>query len=333
MKKTAATKAVKTSGKATKNQLDLRKLFEAFLVDQKCNGNSPKTIRYYNQNVPRFFDYLENENRITDINAELLYKVKEYTIYLKELKKNDPKTGLPTNKLLASSSVRTYVRSVKTFISWMGKEGFIEENIASKIKLPKQTKKTIEILTEEEIASIMNWLKKKKSNHFRDLCIFCSSLELGARLGELTFLKISDVKVEQGILKVLGKGSKERYIPFGVNLQKLFMKYIQYERPTPISDRVESLFLIDDGTPISTTTIVQLFRRIKEATGIEKLHPHLMRHTMITYSLTKDTNIFALKQKTGHSSFEIMGNYLHLAESLCSMKSSKISILDGMSFK
>lgn len=58
-----------------------------------------------------------------------------------------------------------------------------------------------------------------------------------------------------------------------------------------------------------------------------------MRHTMITMSLAKDSNIFALKQKTGHSSFEIMGNYLHMAEGLGNMKANGISVLDSLSFK
>jgi len=333
MKKKGNGKQESASVKNTARQLDLRKLYQSFLIDQRCNGNSPKTLRYYEQNITRFLKYLEENFGSTDLLPSLLDQVKQYTLYLKSSHKIDPVSGLKKDEYLSSSTIRTYVRAVKCFVSWLGNEGFIDEFLARKIKLPKATKKAIEILDEQEIDMIMNYLKQKKTNHYRDLAIFCCSLELGARLSEITFLKIKDVHLEQGICKVLGKGNKERYITFGRSLQKILSKYIYQERPEPFNDKVESLFLKSDGKPITTTTIVQLFRRIKNATGIEKLHPHLMRHTMITMSLAKDSNIFALKQKTGHSSFEIMGNYLHMAEGLGNMKANGISVLDSLSFK
>lgn len=196
MKKTGNVKQGNVSAKNTAKQMDLRKFYNSFLIDQKCNGNSPKTLRYYEQNITRFLKYLDDNFGTTALSQSLLDQVKQYILHLKSSHKIDPLSGLETSEYLSSSTIRTYVRAVKCFVSWLENEGFAEENTAKKIKLPKATKKAIEILDEQEINTIMDYLKRKKTNHYRDLAIFECSLELGARLSEITYLKIYNVYVE-----------------------------------------------------------------------------------------------------------------------------------------
>ena len=93
------------------------------------------------------------------------------------------------------------------------------------------------------------------------------------------------------------------------------------------------MFLKCDGTPITQSTIKQLFRRLKDKLGMEKLHPHLCRHTFCTLYLVNGGDIFSLKQLTGHESFEILNNYVHLASSTVNMKGKSLSILDTMKLK
>lgn len=134
----------------------------------------------------------------------------------------------------------------------------------------------------------------------------------------------------ENTLKVLGKGDKERIVSYGVNLQKIVFKYINQERPEPASKKIDSLFLKNDGVPITQATIKQLFRRLKDKLKMEKLHPHLCRHTFCTMYLANGGDIFSLKQMTGHESFEILNNYVHLASSMVSIKNRSLSLLDDM---
>jgi len=215
----------------------------------------------------------------------------------------------------------------------MEEEGYLNSVVSAEIKLPKAATKIIEILNEEEISEIFKYLENKKINHQRDLTIVMTFLECGVRLEELTIVKLSNIKLNQNTLKVLGKGNKERIVSYGVNLQKMLYKYINQERPVPANKKVDSLFLKQDGMPISQAVIKKLFRQMKEKLDIEKLHPHIFRHTYCTMYLANGGDIFSLKQSTGHESFEILNNYVHLASSLSNIKNKSLSLIDGMKLK
>ncbi|NLL06052.1 MAG: tyrosine-type recombinase/integrase, partial [Clostridiaceae bacterium] len=107
----------------------------------------------------------------------------------------------------------------------------------------------MEILSEEDINEIFKYLETKSENHFRDILIIMVLLECGLRLEEATTLKLQNINIKQNTMKVLGKGNKERIISYGVNVQKMFFKYINQERPEPINKKVEGLFLKSDGSP------------------------------------------------------------------------------------
>ena len=309
----------------------LKKHLENFVIDQKVAGNSKRTVEYYQDNVTRFINWLETEFNSTDISFIKLNNIKLYTLHLKESNKLDPRRKKETDEPLSDVTVRTYLRAVKCFISYLSKEGFIDENLPSKIKLPKARKKQIDILDDQEIQMIINVLKKKKTNHYRDLAIMYLFLETGARLNEVVTLKLPNIKFNQNILKVLGKGDKERYIQYGVNVQRMLMKYINFERPQPINKSIDYVFLKADGYPITQHTVKNLFRRIKEWTGIEKLHPHLCRHTMITMSLMNGENPFMLKSKTRHSDFKIIENYYQAAGAI--QNKNNYSLMDNLNIK
>jgi integrase/recombinase XerC/integrase/recombinase XerD len=260
-------------------------------------------------------------------------QIKKYILYLKKAKKWKDTEFIESDDMLSSISVQTYVRAIKAWISWMEEEGYIIEPVSSGVKLPKAVKSVIEILTDDEIKIIAKFLDGKKQNKLRDLLIVMLFLECGLRLEEATKLKLKNIQLSQNSLTVLGKGQKERIVSFGVNLQKLIYKYINQERPTPVTPKVDALFLLNDGRPVTQSTIKQLFKRMKRKTGIEKLHPHLLRHTFCTLYLLNNGNIYSLKQQTGHESFEILNNYVHLASTLTNNKTKSLSLLDNMKIK
>lgn len=333
-------KVIRTSGHTSEaNLASNRKVFsldsmkEGFLLEQSCRSNMEATIQYYQGNIDRFMRYLEENGQ--EFTTENIFRdqIKKYLLYLKKAKKWKDTEYIESDDVLSSISVQTYIRAIKAWISWMEEEGYIEGPVSSGIKLPKVVKSVIEILTEDEIKSVIKYLGDKKQNKLRDLLIVLLLLECGLRIDEVTRLKFKNIQLSQNSLTVLGKGQKERIVSYGVNLQRLIYKYINQERPETSTQKVESLFLLSDGKPITQSTVKQLFKRMKRKTGIEKLHPHLLRHTYCTMYLAGGGDIFSLKQSTGHESFEILNNYVHLASTLINIRTKSLSLLDGLKIK
>ena len=312
---------------------DLQTMKEGFLFEQDCRGNSRATIQYYDGNITRFIAYLEEQGLDTDTSSISKEQIQKYILYLRNTKKWAKTAHIKSGEYLVSKSIQTYIRALKAWAAWMESEGYVEEGTSVMIKLPKATKRLKEILSEEEIQDIMKFLEAKPENHYRDLLIIMILLECGLRLEEVTKLKLKNIDLKQNTMKVLGKGDKERIVSYGVNLQRTIFKYINQERPEPANKRVESLFLKNDGTAITQDTVKQLFRRIKEKTEMDKLHPHLCRHTYCTMYLANGGDIFSLKMSTGHESFEILNNYVHLANSISNIKNKSLSLLDEMKLK
>ena len=312
---------------------DLQRMMEGFLLEQNCRGNSKATVKYYEGNILRFISYLEEQKVDTDTSSITKEQIQKYIVYLKNTKKWVKTENIKSNEQIASKSIQTYIRAMKVWITWMEEEGYLARNVSAEIKLPKATKKVLEILSEEEISEIFRCLESKNKNCFRDLLIIMVLFECGLRLEEATTLKLQNINIKQNTMKVLGKGNKERVVSYGVNVQKMLFKYINQERSEPANKKIDSLFLKNDGYPITQSTIKQLFRRLKGKLKMEKLHPHLLRHTYCTMYLANGGDIFSLKQSTGHESFEILNNYVHLAGAIVNIKNKSLSLIDGMKLK
>ncbi len=315
-------------GKDAIHLFSLEKMKDGFLLEQSCRGNSKATEEYYKGNIDRFVSYLEEQGLDTDTSSITKEQIKKYILYLKTARKWAKTQHIESNGQLTSKSVQTYVRALKAWAAWMEDEGYLNKIVSSEIKLPRATAPAIEILKEEEIYTVLKYLDCKKINHLRDLVIISVMVECGLRLEEVTKLKLANVRLNQNTLKVLGKGNKERFISFGINMQKMIFKYINQERPEPASAKVESLFLKKDGTAITQATIKQLFRRLRGKTGITKIYPHLLRHTYCTMYLAAGGDIFSLIISTGHESFSVLNNYVHLASTIVHIKDKSLSLMD-----
>ncbi|MDT3700186.1 MAG: tyrosine-type recombinase/integrase [Thermincola sp.] len=217
---------VKTTGELKKcDSYDLDKMMDGFLLEQSCRGNSPATMVFYKENITKFIEYFEDQELELSTASITKEEIKKYILHLKSSKKWTKADHIKCNDTLSSKSIQTYLRAIKAWIRWMAEEGYVDSEVATSIKLPKAARNVIEILSDEEIEEIYKHLNTKANNRLRDLLIFLTLLECGLRLEELTKLKLSNVRVKQNILKVLGKGNKERFVSFGVNLNKLFFKY------------------------------------------------------------------------------------------------------------
>ncbi|OGO77639.1 MAG: hypothetical protein A2Y23_11845 [Clostridiales bacterium GWB2_37_7] len=304
--------------------INLSMLIEQFMIEQELKGNSPKTLKYYRRSLQYFIDYV-GDKPILDIT---LLDLQQYALNIKNRPKYINHPFHPQGETpITTTSMQTYIRALRVFLSWLYNEEYISTEFNKKFRLPKATKKTVEVLTEKEIKTIFSSLNIRTVTGMRSACLCALMLDSGLRLGEAIGINIQDIDFSRGIIKVLGKGNKERIVPLGVQTRKHIIKYITKYRGMHDTDK---LLMSIEGIPLSQNAVKQIFVRLREKTNIEKLHPHLLRHTFATNYLINGGDIFSLQQILGHTSLDMVKRYSHLSASFLMRQHKYNSPLDKL---
>jgi len=150
---------------------------------------------------------------------------------------------------------------------------------------------------------------------YRDMVIVLTLLDTGLRVNELINLKMDNVWLEEGLIKVLGKGNKERLVPIGKQIRKLLWCYTTQYRPDPAWPNLNNLFLTRDGRPLTKNRVDSIMKRYGKIAGLTgvRCSPHTLRYTFAINFLGNDGDIFSLQKILGHSSLEMTRRYCELA--------------------
>jgi site-specific recombinase XerD len=250
---------------------------------------------------------------IPDVKAVGADDLRGFIINLQEREKF---SNHPTNKRggkLSQSTIATYTKGIKVFWSWLEKEGYIEGNPLTKVKIPKVDEKLPKVLSEDDIiklAKVMDGSYEK----IRDKIIFLVLLDTGLRLSEIANLNEGDVDLSQKLLKVRGKGGREAYVPISDEAADEINMWIEIWRC--LFDRkagVNALFVTRSGKPLKAGQIQKNFARYSKVAGI-KLSPHMCRHTCATMMLRNGANLETVKQILRHKNIKVTEQYLHLSQ-------------------
>ena len=305
--------------------IPITKSLDMFLVDQELKGNSNKTINNYRNYVGYFIDYIGTDKMTYDIDIPIL---NDYQISMKNKKKYEGHPFHTGGGKISSVTLQTYIRQLRVYLAWLYKEGCIEIDLVEKFRLPKADKKLVSILNDEEIEKLLNKYKKNTEMNVRNACIIALMLDSGLRLSEVVGIEYDNIYLSQNIVKVFGKGHKERTVPIGIYTKKLLYKYITAYRSMPEYD-TKSLFVDKYKKPLTEDSVKMLFKRLRKTLDIDRLHPHLLRHTFATQYLINGGDTFSLQQILGHTSLEMVRRYSHLASSHMLNKHRKYSPIDN----
>jgi len=303
------------------NEVKLDKLIVHFAQSNRTEGKSPKTISWYSEMLTDFIRFLEpsgNRGVLSEFDVDT---VREFVVHEQE-------------RGMSPYTVQGKVRALKAFSSWLFREGYMSDNLLSDYKLPKVPVILIEPLTSAEIEQLVNCQNPLTAIGCRNIAILILMLDSGIRLSELCTLHFEDAHVEEGYLKVMGKGSKERIVPVGASAQKMLWRYIIHFRPAPLLEADNYLFLTVDGEPLQANAVKLLFNRWGKKAGVHRLHAHLCRHTFATNFLVYHCgDVFRLQQILGHTSLEMVRRYVHYASTQALMYGRTISPVDQMGVK
>jgi site-specific recombinase XerD len=218
---------------------------------------------------------LKERNYSTRLADVGISQVREFVVPLQ----NRPKRG--TTKPLSSHSINSWARSQRAFFNWLYQNGYIDENRLKNMRLPKPTEEEIEILGPEQVQALLNACSPRTSTGCRNRAMAMLVLDAGLRLEEVATPLLADVHIEDGWLRVKGKGNKERVVPYGRNLQQVLTRYVTTFRPEP-NNQPSTFLLTLRGDPLTGWGIQTIIQRLGPRAGLPTLNAHLMRHTFAT---------------------------------------------------
>jgi site-specific recombinase XerD len=307
----------------------LQELIQQYRVSNSVEGKSTYTVEWYTQLLTLFLCYLKRNGLLDNLSTFDITTARNYVLYLQQRKKLSRYPG-NSQKNLSPKTVQCHVRTLKAFSSWLFREGFTSENRLTNLKIPKAPSKIIEPLTPEEINKIFRCINKKHPMGMRDLAILILMLDTGLRASEVCSLQLGHLNLEKYYLKVLGKGAKERIVPFGDYTRTTLNYYINKGRPRLLGKNSDTVFLTADGRPMSVNALKLFFNRLAKSSGISRLHPHLCRHTFATNYLLNGGDVFSLKEILGHTTLEMVNQYLHFTTIQISIQHHRFSPMDWL---
>lgn len=219
---------------------------------------------------------------------------------------------LQENKISRRSIARK-LAALKSFFKFLVRDEIIEQNPTLTIKMPKFDKKLPEYLSVEEIEDLLRLPEHNTFEGIRDLALLELFYGTGIRLNELINIRLSDLLIEENLIRIFGKGKKERVIPLGSFAKKILLHYLQI-RPQYAEKTVDNIFVLKSGKrmyPMAVQRIVQKY--LSQVSNIEHKNPHALRHTYATHLLNAGASIRVVKDLLGHESLSTTQVYTHMS--------------------
>ena len=264
-------------------------------------GLSDNTKQSYQHDLERYAEFL-NSNNIQKFSKALAKDISEFLALLTELG-------------LSPKSRSRYLSSIRGLHSFLLANNLTDSNVADTIDLPKNTRKLPDTLTIEEVSKIIEQPDISKPAGIRDRAILETLYACGLRVSELCNLKQRNIIADSEIIRVFGKGSKERIVPIGASALRWIDEYTQRTRPLFVKNKAtdDILFLNQRGSKLSRMSIWKLVERSARLAGIEpRVHPHIFRHSFATHLLEGGADLRAVQEMLGHSDISTTQIYTHL---------------------
>jgi len=270
-----------------------------YLVFEK--GLSEKTIESYSSDLSKFLEFLKQKG-IKDITQADTPLILKHLIALRE-------SGL------GSRSCARHLITLRGFYKFLAQEKILEFDPAKLIDLPKSGLKLPDVLSVSEINLLLNIPDSNKPLGKRNSAMIELLYAAGLRVSELVNLKFLDVNLEACFVRVLGKGSKERIVPFGLYARNKLDDYINNSRPLLLKNHISQyLFIARAGKPMTRQGFWKLLKQYVKQAGIKKkVTPHSFRHSFASHLLEGGADLRTVQVMLGHVDISSTQIYTHVA--------------------
>ena len=275
--------------------------FHDFLTMLRVERNvSTHTMDAYKRDINQYLMYLG------DLDIKKLSDVKSTHIrdYIRLLSDGG----------MAPASISRIISSIRTYYRFLSSENILDENPVLLINNPKLPKKLPDVLSEKEISLIINAIQESSQFYQRDKAIIELLYSCGIRVTELCNLEMSNLFIDEDLIRVMGKGNKERLLPLGLRSKKYLDDYIKHSRNSHIKKSGSSfVFVSRNGNQLTRAMINIILNKWTQVSGLKKsVSPHKLRHSFATHLLEGGADLRFVQALLGHSDISTTQIYTHI---------------------
>lgn len=253
-------------------------------------GASPQTLRAYRKDLELFFESSGEGMELSDVRG----------FVASEINRGQKKT-----------TVSRRLAALRSFFKYLHREGHLKANPAKLVSSPKLQKFLPRFLSVDEVFGLVEKPGGLSFIEQRDRAILELLYSSGLRVGELSGLNVDSINLKEGLVKVMGKGRKERLVPIGRKAREALNSYLVEKMLQKKTDK--ALFVSRNGKRLDERAIRRIVTKYCRALGIEgKVSPHTLRHTFATHLLQSGADLRVIQELLGHSSLSTTQKYTHL---------------------
>jgi len=283
--------------------------FESYIADER--RYSPRTVTAYRSDLDRFADFWEREFAHesagrTPVGRLDTLAVRSYLAHLHRAR-------------LSNRSLARHLSSLRSFFRWACRAGHLEKNQAAGLPSPRAPKTLPRAMTLPDTERLLAAEEEDSFIPERERALFELLYATGLRVSEAAGLDVEDVDLEARLLRVTGKGSRERIVPFGEAAGEALRAYLpsraalRHRAGSESPEEGEPLFVNARGGRLTTRSMARLLKRRLRAAGLpEEISPHALRHTFATHLLQAGADLRAIQELLGHASLSTTQKYTHL---------------------
>ena len=279
---------------------EIERFIRYLAVEKGLSDNYQLSVR---RALDSLASWLEADKKVTEVNQVTL---EHLTAYLAHRRLDDR---------LASSSLRVNLIAIKIFFSDLAGKGKVSEDVSEGIDSPKMEKYLPETLNEPSVKQLLEAAREdSRPLARRDTAILELLYSSGLRVSELVSTRLENLYLDDGAIRVTGKGNKTRLVPVGTAALEALNAYLDNERPDLVSQKTGSeVFLSKWGKRLTTTRIWQIVKERAKLAGIEQnVYPHLLRHSFATHLLGNGADLRVIQELLGHADISTTQIYTHV---------------------
>ena len=265
-------------------------------------GLAENSILSYKRDLAKYHAFIENRQRIDNIANVSQRNLRAYVRYLNA-------------ENISPNSIKRAISCIRNYHQFLVSEGKMDNNPVLQIDTPKVARKLPNVLSVEEIDKILHFIPKKAPMAKRDIAIFEMMYSCGLRVTELCNFKMSNILWDSEMIRVDGKGGRQRFVPIGPIARTNLKNYIDKERPALIkkNPNIPELFLSRNGNKLTRMMIWILLKKWTSTAEITKeVSPHTLRHSFATHLLEGGADLRSVQEMLGHADISTTQIYTHL---------------------
>lgn len=275
--------------------------------------------------LSEFQDYLLNVRRYSSNTiSSYSFDICDFTKFIrglgkifKDIKVDDVKSWILdlTERQIGKRSIKRKMSSLKSFYAWMYLQKKVDSDPFEYVHSPKATHALPDFFSEKEIDSLLTANEKRTDKlKDRDQALLMLMFASGLRASEVVNLTFNQVDFDNRIMKVSGKGNKDRLVPFTNSAKESMLNYINGLRKDLLKEDTKYIFLNSQGNKMTVRGLEYILDEIEAKTGLYgKIHPHMLRHSFATKMLNRGADLRTIQELLGHSSIETTSIYTHVA--------------------